>query len=337
MPGTPLTFTPEFERLLTEALKEHPVQARDILALSDFYVEEVGRPTPWSHPGVLPATLAYFMPLNYARLMATFREVRRFFKGDEFAEVWDFGSGLGTAQWVLEDQPWLDSRPLFTVESSVEAQEYHARLESLRAGRWKATPVSRVNPKAPALGIFSYSFLEMQTKLPDFSNFEHLLILEPSVRGRGRALQEWRSKFMLEGFTPLAPCTHLRGCPLLVRSKTDWCHSRIFFEPPEWWLDIEKNLPMTNRTLTYSYLLMSRSLTHQDWAGAARVLSPTLNERGKTRQLICRGDDREFLAWLRRGGEPPTIPHGALIRDDLNQFEKKSDEIRAGRDLAWTE
>ena len=110
---------------------------------------------------------------------------------------------------------------------------------------------------------------------------------------------------------------------------------RVHFDAPDWWLDIERKLPMKNRTLTYSYLLLSRSAEHK-WTGATRVIGDTLVEKGKTRQMICRGPEREFLSWLHRDGDAPHIPHGALLRT-LGPGEIKGSEIRAGRDLKWIE
>jgi len=94
-------------------------------------------------------------------------------------------------------------------------------------------------------------------------------------------------------------------------------------------------LPMKNHTLTYSYLLMSRSVKDTKWRGAARVIGDTLPENGKTRQMICRGPQREFVSWLHRYGEPPHIPHGALVSGTEN-CETKGQELRAKPDtLKW--
>lgn len=90
---------------------------------------------------------------------------------------------------------------------------------------------------------------------------------------------------------------------------------------------MEAILPMKNRTLTYSYLLVSRRVPHPSHRGWARVIGDTLKERGKTRQMICRGEKREFLSWLLKRGEPEEIPHGALIHG-VDQAEVKGPELR---------
>ena len=334
------TLTPDIDQRIRKALtaravnmNEPRVLAHQVLQLSDFYLEHPGKPTPWDEPFAVPAYLAYFLPLNFARLAAVFHEVKRFLPPSSFLTVCDYGSGLGTAQWVLEEH--FEPRVLFAIESSKRARELNAELLESFPARWR--PEFREPAQVPehTLGIFSYSFLEMQRHLPKLENFSHLLIVEPSTRECGRALMEWRGKLMGMGFTPLAPCTHTQECPLLIHSQRDWCHHRIHFQGPEWFEKLENHLPMKNRTLTYSYLLMSREVADEKWRGLARAIGDTIPENGKTRQMICRGNKREFLSWLHKHGEPDQIPHGALVHG-AESCQVKGSELRVnpGR-LRW--
>lgn len=343
------TLSPRFDRLLRSALAAADGRdlATDILFLSDFYLSNPGAPTPWQESFAAPAYTAYFLPLNYARLRGVLREVRRFIAPEAVSEIWDFGSGPGTTQWALEDEEWLTPRPLHCLERSAAAIDLHRRWARDSGARW--TPQFKPagpkpagpRPEPGALAVFSYSFLEMQSSLPPRSleNFTHLLIVEPSTRECGRQLMEWRTRFLEEGFEALAPCTHAEACPLLTHSSRDWCHQRVAFEAPEWWRELERALPMKNRTLTYSYLLLSRAVKDSRWRGAARVIGDTLEERGKTRQMICRGPQREFLSWLHRHGEPPRLPHGALVDGVIEATEPKGGELRVrpSARLAWEE
>jgi hypothetical protein len=306
--------------------------AADVKRLSDYYIERPGSQTPWRESFAADATLAYFTPLNYARLLSAFQEVERFLPQERITEIHDFGSGLGATHWALADQAWLSSRPLYCREISRDAVERHRRLADLRGSQWTARFDPPRTPAKGALAVFSYSFLEIANEKTDLSDFEHLLIVEPSTQERGRELMRWRSVFMDRGYQPLAPCTHSEACPLLVHSPRDWCHHRIAFEGPSWWQEIESHLPMKNRTLTYSYMLMSRTVSDEKWRGALRVIGDRLYERGKTRQMACRGPEREFLSWLHRHGEPPDVPRGALI--DLQDFEKKGNELRVTGELS---
>ena len=83
---------------------------------------------------------------------------------------------------------------------------------------------------------------------------------------------------------------------------------------------------------------MSRSAQDNVWRGAARAIGDTLEENGKTRQMICRGPEREFLSWLHRFGPAPRIPHGALVRGIQSAEVKGGGEIRpALGGITWIE
>lgn len=319
--------------------------AQDVLQLSGFFHSNPGGATPWSERYTVPAYINYYLPLNYARLRAVFAEVKRFLPAEMIREVWDYGSGPGTTQWALEDEEWLPPRPFNCMELSNEAIAVHRNLLGSRRGRWRPEFNVTRTPAAGTLAVFSYSFLEMQHLKLNLKAFDHLLIVEPSTRDCGRQLMEWRSKLIAQGFNVLAPCTHEKDCPLLVHSNRDWCHMRVAFEAPEWWLELEEDLPMKNRTLTYSYLLVSKTVRNESWRSRypeeptpARVTGDTLEERGKTRQMICRGPEREFLSWLHRYGEPPRVPHGALLKG-VEQCEPKGGELRVTPEtrLDWSE
>lgn len=336
-------LTPSFNELLQLALEKRDINfnepralANQVLELSNFYLQNPGAHTPWDKPFATNAYLSYFLPLNFVRLRAAFLEVKRFLPPETVSEIWDFGAGIGTTQWVLENDTHFSVRPFYALEDTKEAIFLYRQLMSYTRPQWTPQFVSRAEPLPNALGVFSYSFLEMRPRMVDLERFAHLLIVEPSTRERGRDLMSWRARLMDQGFYPLAPCTHSQSCPLLSESHRDWCHQRVHFSGPLWWHRIENLLPMRNRTLTYSYLLMSRTVQDTQWRGAARAIGDTRKENGKTRQMICRGPEREFLGWLHKAGPVPQIPHGALIRG-VNQAEPRGGELRPRPDsLEWT-
>lgn len=304
-----------------------------VLQLSDQYTTQEGSLTPWSVNALADAYLAYFMPLNAARLKNAWHEVERFLIS-EVRQVWDIGSGPGTFQWMLEEQ-WPKSQELHCVERAPEAVRLHRQLIS-ESDKWR--PVWHASlPKQTepgALGVFSYSLLELKNPEQIVAAFDHLLIVEPATHTRGRELMRLRKILLSQGYHALAPCTHESACPLLEKSDRDWCHQRFLWQAPEWWQSLQDQLPMKNNSLTYSYLLMSR--THkpsEKYFG--RVIGDTLYERGKVRQMFCRGPEREFLSWLTRNGEPPPIPHGALVKE-MPPFEVKSTELRLDPQLHIT-
>ena len=127
-----------------------------------------------------------------------------------------------------------------------------------------------------------------------------------------------RKSLIESGHSIWGPCTHQGPCPLLEMSARDFCHDRIHWQAPAWFLEMEKHLPMKNRTLTFSYLLVRKSRpAPKGIQGLARLTGDTLEEKGKHRQSVCRGPEREFLAWFPqrlKKGETITLDRGCLVR-----------------------
>jgi hypothetical protein len=295
-----------------------------VLKMSDFYIANPEAQTPWTETWCQIAQVAYFLPLNFLRSHSVFQEARaRNFPLAE-GELLDFGSGLGAGAF-----PWLVGfpGPCTFVERSGEAQKIHQKiLESLKLpNRFHWISEREIRSQKNRTALFSYSLTEL-SKVPDWvKECESLIWIEPSTREDGRKLLEKRKDLLADGFSMWAPCPHQEGCPLLEDSKTDWCHDRIHIKMPDWFLEIEKNLPIKNATLTFSYLLASKkpSPVLNKW----RMVGDQLEEKGKTRQLLCRNSKRQFLAWMHRNGPVPEIPRGVLV-DIPEHFEEKSNEVR---------
>ena len=75
-----------------------------------------------------------------------------------------------------------------------------------------------------------------------------------------------------------------------------------------------------------SYLAVSQRHPLFD-QNLVRVIGDTLREKGKTRQAICRNNQREFFSWLKRFGKPQHLQHGDLVKLP-STFEQKGLEIR---------
>lgn len=309
---------PEFESVLRLLLSEYKIQISDsrkiaeaVLKMSDFYIAHPEAQTPWKETWCQIAQLAYFLPLNLLRAQSVFLEAkeRDFPLGS--GELLDFGSGLGAGSW-----PWLArfEGPFVFVERSPEAQRIHRRILEILKPRQKTIWISErdIRSSKNRTALFSYSMTEL-AKVPEWvSDCESLIVTEPSTREDGRRLLERRKAWLAQGFSMWAPCPHQEGCPLLEDSKKDWCHDRIGFEAPDWFLDIEKHLPMKNATLTFSYLLASRKPAPV--LNLARTVGDQLVEKGRTRQMICVDSKRQFQTWLHRHGEVPEVPRGQLVR-----------------------
>lgn len=285
--------------------------AEDVLQLSDFYIHNPESSTPWEKEWAQRAGLVYYWPLNSLRLLKIKSELaqQKFFQG--LQTMTDYGAGFGTASWVLQDV--FKTPQLF--EASTVPQKFFPHFD------W----TQKTHADERSLAVFSYSLTELN-QLPEWSfDSEALLVIEPSTQQDGRKLLALRQQLIEKGYFIWAPCSHQSACPLFTQSKNDWCHDRVHIEKPSWFEDIEKYLPMKNNTLTFSYIAARKTPPPpREWS---RLVGDQLNEKGKTRQLICRGPDREYLSWMLRNGEPPLFHRGDRVV--LEAYEKKSNELRA--------
>lgn len=325
------TYPASFEDSLSKALANYqlslndsPTLAKNVLILSDYFIQNPEGSTPWHEKWAQIAYLCYYLPLNAARIQKLVQEADRlnFFSGIE--HVIDFGAGLATASLVLADR---HSFKYLLVEQAVEPQKIiENSFSHFKPEGWQKTfNPSKLTDAKKTMAVFSYSLTEL-TDIPDWAyKCEALILIEPSTQQDGRKLLQLRQRLLDKGFYAWAPCTHQGPCPLLNQSKTDWCHDRTHFDAPNWFGKMEDHLPMKNRTLTMSYLLMRKTPPAKNIG--ARTVGDRLEEKGKDRQMICRGPDREFLAWLHKNGLRQEIPRGAVIQIP-STIQKVSNELR---------
>lgn len=326
----------DLEKSISAALRQYKLTlddsktlAKNVLQLSDFFIQNPQGQTPWHENFAQIAYLCYYLPLNAARIRALAVEAdkRNFFTGLE--NVIDFGAGLATASLTLSENRKLNFTLIERADEPQKMIENH--FKQFTAQEWIRTfSTGRLKDPKKTIALFSYSLTELND-LPDWAyECEALFIAEPSTQQDGRKLLQLRQHLLEKGFHAWAPCTHKQACPLLTQSKNDWCHDRIHFDAPKWFEKMEEHLPMKNRTLTMSYLLMRK--TKPTAIQAARVVGDTLKEKGKDRQMICRGPDREFLAWMHKTGLKQEIPRGVLI-DVPSDLQKVSNELRVQSEI----
>jgi hypothetical protein len=315
-------------RSLNHTIEAPARLAECVRRLSDFYIAHPQAETPWQESWAVVANACYFMPLNYLRSRAVLDEARR--TGFPLREpILDFGAGLGGGSLLLSE----------TLRSPVSAYDIsrpllpHLRRMVGGAPSIKVVETLQTYPFAESLGFFSYSLTELDQLPRWFSQLRGAIIIEPSLQADGRRLMAWRPEFLRQGFHIWAPCLHHEDCPLLVQSKTDWCHDRIYLDLPDWMKNIENHLPFKNSNVTFSYLLLHNenpSGVLPAKLGVARIVGDMLHEKGKARILVCRNSEREYLAWLSRHGEPPPLARGeCTVIDD--SWVKKGNEIRAAK------
>lgn len=315
-------------------LNKSEILAKYVLKLSDHYVLNPWAKTPWKEDWCQIAHLVYYLPLNFLRTKGALE--RKSLSPESLSpptQLFDFGSGLSPISWYYFLQYSNKRIDLFCED----LEPYPFELLKDMGLPFKAIQINdhieQLKNKKSLLS-FSYSLTEIRRK--NYPSWLHkaprVFILEPSLQEDGRLLMETRDFFLKHNYHILAPCTHQGSCPLLNHSKKDWCHDRIPIQSPEWFKNIENHLPFKNETLTFSYLhvLKNNLATLQDesslYTNTARIIGDTLNEKGKTRQMICQDKNRQFLTWLHRDFSlPPKLPRGDLIQLDNFKYQTKGE------------
>ncbi len=327
--------------------------AQSIQKMADFYIAHPTAPTPWHEPWCQQAQLAYYFPLNFLRNLRVFQELHSLHFFDQPFSWYEWGPGLGPSleaylQVLASHKTSLPSflKKVHLLETSTQARTiYQHRLQKsaeLFPIQWMNQWPTTLPPQS--LLVFSYSLTEIKGNLPDWIwSADSIIIIDPSTQEDGRRLMALREAALSKNFQVIAPCTHHQKCPLLLHSQKDWCHDRLGWSRPSWMLEIEKHLPFKNQTLTLSYLALKRQPSFNQEktteqknkfiGGAAfqthptRVVGDFLNEKGKTRQLICRSSEREFISFIKRATTPIEFFRGDLL--NLSEsIEKKGDELR---------
>ncbi len=316
--------------------------AKAIIGLSNEYNTRNLSANIWASPEKTAAYLCYFFPLNYLRAQRVFLQLQEVGFWNLNHQHWlELGSGCGTAFLAYLDMNESSDLSINLVATATFVESSHAAnkimekiLEGTQTSRhlkirrpkaeWKISMPNNQTLEKSTLFVASYSLNEL-TSIPAFiQNSENLLIIDSSLQEQTRKLMKLRQDLISKDYFAWAPCTHQDPCPLLLHSKKDWCFDRFFIEQPSWLQNIETYLPMKNRTLTHSYLAVSRTAPTLS-KSFARVIGDTLKEKGKNRQAVCQSSEREFLAWLKKMGTPPTVPRGTLLTTQ--------DLIKVGKEL----
>ncbi|TLD41075.1 MAG: Methyltransferase [Candidatus Jettenia ecosi] len=296
--------------------------AQTILRQSDFYIRHPYGKTPWKEHWAQAAQLAYYFPLNWIRAQAILNRGEEVGFWNDLKSYLEFGSGLGP--FTCQNRYFNEG---LCIEPSLEAQSVARNLTHhfgiIRTLTWNV----RFEKTEPIdVAIFSYVLTELPQLPPWIYEVKNLVFVEPSTQDDGRRLMNLRERLIKDGYYPYAPCVHSNACPLLIESKKDWCHDRVLFDAPPWWLEMEEYLPMKNRTITFSYLLMKKEKPDMKKANMGRLVGDSLIEKGKTRQMVCRNSRREFLSWLHKEADKFELPRGEMV-------SIPEDEIRKGPEI----
>ena len=295
-----------------------PDLPKAIAQTHEFYIEQPEARSPWSKLWFQKAYLAFYLPRNYLRYQGVLQRLSALESFTQLRQLTDWGSGNGAFAFAARERfPGLQIK---CVELCKEAREQHRLLG--------AEEIDFVTEdfQSQAL-VMSYSLTEQQG-LPEFvKKFDRVLLLEPSTHQDGRRLLGLREQLLADSYQALAPCTHQGRCPLLHHSAGDWCHDSFSVQYPDYLKRIEPQLPMRLGDLSVSYLYMSRR-EKNPFQGKLRVVGNPLVERGKRKQLICRGEEREFLSWFTKRQTVPDFYRGDLLELE-EEPEKRANELRS--------
>lgn len=309
-----------YQRKNHQGLAAHEI-AKAVQVQSDYYIKYPFGKTPWKEKAIQIAQIFYYLPLNYLRNLAVADEILHLHPELKDKEVFDFGAGLGAASLAIFEK--LSPKKITAIEISSDA---HKLVKDMLLGQlveyFEELPRSIQDD---SIGWFSYSLTEINNPMPLLLPFDHIVIVEPSTQQDSQKLIEIREQLIENKYQVLAPCTHQLTCPL-KGNRSDWCHDKVEIEISATMQEVESYLKWKNTDVTFSYLVASRKSNNKN-ENKIRMVGDPQFEKGKTRQMICRGPQREFFSWLDRDDSYQAIARGAVV-ESPSTFEIKGNEFR---------
>lgn len=284
---------------------------------SDFYIKQPEASTPWHIKEVQIANIAYYYPLNTLRCFDVIKKNLQGFKDLDSKSIVDLGSGLGAFSRAFSC--FFKDISVTNIEDSIEAINLHKKIASINNIKWQQELNDSL--KDSDLLTMSYSYTE-NISIP--KNASSLFIIEPSTKEDFSRLLELRKSLLQNNWTLIGPCSHSEKCPL-EDGRKDWCHFSFAIDLPDSIKKIESFLPWKNQSLSYSYLFAS-SKKFKDYDYNLRIIGRPRKEKGKSRQLVCRSEKREFLSVLKKDKFHLNLESGDKVK--LIDEQKKGNEIR---------
>ncbi len=241
--------------------------------------------------------LAYFLPVNLAKVQALLDELPALEPGERPVTVLDVGSGPGTAALAMLD--WLQQQPGArprAVDAVVLDQSAHALREAekfwtvytraagiadatlaplrvdLAKGRWLdvlRTQRSGGFDVIIAANVLSEvgdgmkDVIERRTALAEgllslLAPQGSLMIMEPALRDTSRSLHQVRDALLAKQVcTVYSPCLHDAPCPALIK-EGDWCHEERSWTPPAIVAEIDQVVGFIKDALKFSYVILRK-------------------------------------------------------------------------------
>lgn len=305
--------------------------AQCVTKLSEFQNALPHAPTPWEEEFCQIAHRYYFSPLNHLRCAQVIRRGWQVGFFQDLNHTIDWGCGPASASLAVASHPDLrkqiHSQLLYDQSTTVLKQfsDFHSKL----VNPISSDRIQLQNPGFPekTLLMFPNSLTQLAHLPHDWKRFEALLILEPSTIQDGRKLLDWRDQLVKGGYSIWAPCTHQQQCPLRHKTETDWCYDTFHFHAPDWFYEVENLIQIKTKTVSTSYLLARKKAPPPQLQQLARITGDRVSEDDKTRQLVCRNDQHEYLRWLHKKIDPQILSRGTLVKIPPDA-QKKLNELR---------
>jgi ribosomal protein RSM22 (predicted rRNA methylase) len=158
----------------------------------------------------------------------------------------------------------------------------------------------------------------------------YLILMEPALRETSRDLLQVRDRLLdMLPLTVYSPCVHSQPCPAVAAGcNSDWCHEDHAWQIPTWIRQIDERAGLHKSSLKYSYVVLNRmGLSIRDavlpvGSGAAerqiwRVVSESLEERGKASAYLCGSEGRFRVTRLNKHASPANMDFERLDRGQV--------------------
>lgn len=270
----------------------------------------------------LKAYLAYHFPANLMKTLAVMREIdaahKDLLSGRRSYHVLDIGcgSGAGMFGFFLARHKNIPAQfDLQGIDSSAGALEQCRNIIRRLEARYSDLSVKltqrQLDPQAQRLFTGTYDAILCVNSLVEIfpegpldiklltgwlrrlSPGGMLVIIEPALKTSSRRLMALRPDLArVPGIRIIRPCLHAGPCPLLaIETRDEWCHETIPWKPPGYMVQLNRGLEREIDVLKFSYLVMAR-IDEAAAAGAFRVISRRLKEKGKTKCFLCTPEGR---------------------------------------------
>jgi len=239
------------------------------------------------------AYLVARLPATYAAVAFCLAELAR--RRPQFSPqtLLDAGAGPGTAAWAatsaypgISAVAFLDNnQPFLKLASGLAAQGEHLALQRARA--LNADLGNLPDDLSADLVVAAYALAELpvveagDTAAALWKTCENtLVVIEPGTPQGFARIHRVRAALIAEGAHLIAPCTHMKSCPILL---PDWCHFSVRLPRRRDHMHAKKaKVPFEDEK--FSYLIASRQPGE---LRGSRILSPPVDGKADIKFKLC--------------------------------------------------